>query len=214
MSIPNTQRATYSVTVKGESSSGGLGAKKVWNVFTYRRLSTAPVITKIGLYNIFNATVITALIAAMNVRYSVQAVGIRNMDDPDDFEMDFANAGVGAIASDSLPVRATVNMVLITGMRNQNFRGRKFFSPASEADTTQDILTGVGLVRWQAVQAAVLAQLIDANVNTWTPCVVSRAKSVLTHRPQAVVTSSDVERVKLALRIGNLSRRKSPTSFV
>lgn len=202
------------ITVKGESATGGLGPKKSWNVFTYRRTTTVNPLTKIALYNIFNTTVITPLVAAMNIRYTCPFIGIRNMDDPDDFETDYANAGVGAIATDSLPVRSTVNMVLVSTVRNQKFRGRKFFSPASEVDTTQDILTGAGLARWQTVQAAVLSNLVDANGNTWVPCVVSRSSSALTHRPQASIVAADVQFVKLATRIGNLSRRKSATTFV
>lgn len=198
------------VVILGTAATGGSSVTPSINVFNYRRTSTVPVLGKGSLNTIFQTTVLVPLLAAANVRYTPGNVAIRWTDDALDAPASFAAAGVGAIATDSLPSDDAVCMILQTGLRGRSFRGAKHFGPASEVDTTNDILVGAGLGRWNAVKAAVLSALVDANGNTWIPQVLSRKLSQLRVNPTTVV-ANDITLVQLDLNVGTMRRRRSRT---
>lgn len=85
--------------------------------------------------------------------------------------------------------------------------GSKHFPAASEVDTTGDVLTGAGLARWQTVQTAVGATLVDALGNSWVPCVFSRKKSQIAVNPTTIY-QNDVTQVLLDKTLGQMRRRK------
>ena len=211
MSIPAAQIQNVQITILGTAATGGSSVTPSQNVFTYRRTTTVNPFTKIGVNNIFQTNIITPLLAAANVRYTPGTLSIRVLDDFNDAETVFTVAGAGAIATDSLPSDSAVYMLYRTALRGRSYRGSKHFGPASEVDTTQDILTGAGLARWQTLQAALLAVMVDANGNTWTPTVLSRKLSNLKALPLATVVATEVTDVLLDLNIGTMRKRRSKT---
>lgn len=211
MAIPDADKKNYMIHVYGTAADGGAGVKPAQNIFTYRRLSTGPAINKSSLNTIFQTDVMAALLLAMNVRYTPSNLTIRNLDDFNDNETTFTVAGVGAIATDSLATDSCVSLLLRTAKRGRNYRGAKHFSPASEADTTDDILTGTGLANWQAVRDIIASDLTDSDGNVWRPTVVSRNLSVFTLLPLASVAAEDVTEVLLNLNIGTMRRRRGRT---
>jgi hypothetical protein len=198
-------------TILGSSSSGGAGVKNVYNVFTFLRQSSVPAFTKASFNTAFQLNVLVPLAAAMNVRWSANLVAVRVLNDYLDAEQTFAAAHVGAIATDSLPLNSAVYLLLRTALRGRNYRGAKHFSPASEVDTTQDVLTGAGLARWQAVRDAVGASWVDGNGNTWVPTVYSRNLSSPNLLPVATIVSNAVTQSLLDLNIGDMKKRRSRT---
>jgi len=211
MSIPATSIQNMIVTIKGTLATGGSSVVAAENLFTYRRLTTVNPVTKTALNTVFQADVLAKILLAANVRYTPGTVQIRCLDDFNDAETVFTAAGVGAIATDSYASVGAVYMLYRTALRGRSFRGSKHFAGLNEADTTDDILTGAGLTRWQAVRDACLANLVDANGNTWTPTVVSRTLSQLNALPLALVVANDVTDVLLDLNVGTMRRRRSKT---
>ena len=195
------------VIMKGTIAAAGSSAKNVASVFHFRLgLITAPP-TKTALETRFDAVVGAAFIAAANIRYLQQTTSVRWIDDATDPAVDFARAGAGAIATDSLPIETCVSMLMRTGLRGRSYRGAKRFAGANEADTTGDVLTGAGLARWQTVQTAVFATLVDALVNSWVPCVLSRSLSQLEFNPTTVI-HNDATQVLLNKNLGTMRKRR------
>lgn len=211
MSIPAASIQNVIVTIKGTLATGGSSVVPAENVFTYRRLTTVNPFTKNAVNTIFQANVLAPILLAANVRYTPGTVQVRILDDFNDAETVFTAAGVGAIVTDSYASNAAVYLLYRTALRGRSFRGSKHFAGLSEVDTTDDILTGAGLVRWQTVQAACLANLVDANGNTWTPTVLSRKLSQLNALPLATVVANDVTDVLLDLNVGTMRKRRSKT---
>lgn len=198
------------VIAKGTLASAGSNTKNVANVFHFRlAFLTAPA-TKTALQTAFNTAIMVPFLAAANARYTQSETTVRWIDDATDAPESFANAGVGAIATDSLPTDVCVSMLLRTAKRGRYYRGAKRFAGASEADTTGDILTGAGLARWQTLQTAVGANIVDALVNTWVPSVLSVSNSVLATNPTTVV-ANDVTACLLNKNVGTMRGRRVAT---
>lgn len=208
--VPDNLKTVAEVVTLATQAAGGSSITPSINVFHFKRQTTINVLSKVALKNIFVANIITPLLAAINIRYTLSNITIRWIDDATDAPAYFANAAVGAIGADSLPSDDAVFFYYKTGLRGRNFRGGKHFSPASEADTTQDILTGAGLGRWQTLQTALAASLTDANGNIWNPCVFSRDLSEIDINPTRV-EANIVTQVLLDLNIGTMRRRRSVT---
>lgn len=210
MPIPANQMLTYQIVINGTQAAGGSSVTPAINVFYYKRSTVAVAPVKASLYTQFNATVIAPLLLAANVRYTVNHVDIRCVDDPTDLKERTVNAGVGAIATDSLPSDDAVYFRLYTALRGKSYRGGKHFSPASEVDTTNDLLTGAGLVRWQALKAAMAAVLTDTDGNVWNPVVLSAKLSQLKKNPTTVI-ANQITNVVLDANVGTMRRRRSRT---
>jgi hypothetical protein len=212
MPIPATSIINVQVHVEGTAATGGAGVTPAQNIFSFRRTSTAPAFNKASVNTAFQTAIMTPILAAMNVRYTPGNLTVRVLDDAQDSPTNFAVAGVGAIATDSLPSDAAVYILLRTALRGRNYRGSKHFSPASEADTTNDILTGAGLANWQAVRDALVQDFIDADGNTWKNTVVSRNLSNFNLLPVANIVANDVVESLLDLNIGTMRKRRSRTA--
>lgn len=210
MPIPDAQKINFEVAILGSAATGGSSVTPSINIFQFRRTSVVPAITKLALYNAFNTNIIAPLLLAMNVRYTVNNVTVRCLNDALDAPQSFANAGVGAIATDSLPSNQAVYMLIRTALRGKWYRGSKHFGPANEVDTTNDLLTGAGLARWQVVQAALLAGFADANANNWVLQVFSRSLSIWQSNPTNI-TANDATEVLLDKNIGSMRKRRSQT---
>lgn len=210
MPIPAAQIQHAEIAVFGRAATGGSSTPPAINIFHYRRIATAVAPSKAALNTIFQATVMAPLLLAMNVRYTPSNLGIRWLNDAEDGYQTFAVAGVGAIGTDSLPSDTAVYFLYRTALRGKFYRGSKHFGPASEVDTTNDLLTGAGLVRWQTVQTALAAGLTDASPNTWVPCVYSRTKSQSVLNPTTII-ANDITQVLLDLNLGTMRKRRSKT---
>lgn len=211
MAIPAGSIRNLQLIVNGTAATGGSSVTPSINVFNFQRTTTVNPFTKIAFNTVFQASVMNVILAAMNVRYTPSNCSVRVLDDYNDSPTIFAIAGVGAIATDSIPSDDAVYMLLRTALRGRNYRGSKHFGPLSEIDTTNDILTGAGLARWQDVRDAVLSNLVDANGNTWVPTVLSRNLSNLNLLPVALVVATQVTDCLLDLNVGTMRRRRSKT---
>lgn len=198
------------VVMAGVMAAGGSNAKNVQSVFHYRLsvLGAAP--TKAALETVFQATICVPFVAAANVRYTQSGNSVRGLNDATDAYQTVSRALTGAIATDSMPSVDSVYMLLRTAKRGASYRGSKHFPGVNEADTTDDILTGAGLARWQTLQAAVPTPLVDALGNTWVLSLVSRTLSQLAVNPTTVV-ANDVTTVLLNKNVGTMRRRRTQT---
>lgn len=211
MGIPANQLITAEIIVSGRMLTGGGGSlPPSINVFHFRRTAVINNVSKAALNTIFQTTIIVPLLAAMNARYTPGSLTIRMIEDATDFPTPFSVAGAGAIATDGAPSDTAVYYLLRTLTRGKSYRGSKHFGPLSEVDTTNDILTGAGLARWQTLQTALAASMTDATPNTWVPVVLSRKLSQLKTNP-TTVTTTDVSSVLLDLNVGTMRRRRSKT---
>lgn len=198
------------VVILGKSTTGGSSETPSINVFNFKRTTNVGALSKAALNTIFQANILAPLLAAANVRYTPQTVAIRWIDDALDGPQLFAAAGNGAIATDSLPSDAAIYYLYRTALRGRSYRGSKHFSPGSEVDTTNDLLTGAGLARWATLKTALATPLTDANANIWQAAVVSRLLSQLVTNPTTVV-SNFVTEVLLDLNVGTMRKRRSKT---
>lgn len=198
------------IVVKATLASAGSSSIPVYTTFYYERPAGAGVVSKTALKNIFASSVFAPMLAAFNDGYGSASCDIRWIDDALDAFINFSLAGAGAIATDRAASYNAVYMLLKTGIRGKQYRSSKHFAAVNEVDTTGDVLTGAGLVRWQAIQTALLAPLTDANSILWTPCVVTRKGAQYKVNPTAVIYN-DVVSVVLDLTMGTMRRRKVKT---
>lgn len=198
------------VVMAGVMAAGGSNAKNVQSVFHYRLSVLGGAPTKAALETIFQATIPVVFVAAANVRYTQSGNSVRGLNDATDAYQTVTRALPGAIATDSMPTIDSVYMLLRTAKRGANYRGSKHFPGVNEADTTDDLLTGAGLVRWQALQTALMTPLVDALGNTWVLSLLSRSLSQLTNNPTTVV-ANDVTSVLLNKNVGTMRRRRTQT---
>jgi len=210
MSIPDNQLLFAQIIVRGTQAAAGSSVTPAINVFNYRRLAVVNPANKANLNAAFQTAVLVPLLAATNARYTPNTVSIRFLSDATDPFADFTAAGAGAIATDSEPSDDAVFVYFRSAVRMTGGKGGKHFAGTSEVDTTGDILTGAGLVRWQAVRDACALTLTDASPNSWKPCIVSRKNSQLKVNPTNVV-GNDVVAALLDLNIGTMRRRRSTT---
>lgn len=210
MPIPLNQVRVAEVGVLGTSATGGSSVTPSINIFHFQRSTVSVNPSKAALNTAFQAAIMAPMLAAMNVRYTPGTLYIRWINDGDDAGQVFTVAGNGAIATDSLPSDMAIYYLLRTALRGRNYRGSKHFTPGSEIDTTNDLLTGAGLVRWQTLQTALATPIVDATPNTWNLCVVSRSLSQLRINPTTVI-ANNVTNVLLDLNIGTMRKRRSKT---
>ena len=215
MPIPINQVTVAEVIIHGTMAAAGSSITPAINRFFYRRVAVAVTPTKAALNTIFQSTVVAPLLLAANVRYTPGYLTIRWVNDALDSPTAFNVAGVGNVATDGQPSDDACYMLLRTALRGKPYRGSKHFAGVNEIDTTGDVLTGAGLVRWQAVQTAVAAALTDATPNTWNPTILSMGNeaaplSQLKANP-TTVTVNDVTAVLLDLNVGTMRRRRSKT---
>ena len=207
---PITASPVAEVIILGTQTAGGSAATPCGNVFYYRLSAIVGGLNKAQLNTIFQTTVIVPLLAAANVCYAPNTVRIRMIDNATDPAVDFAAAGLGAIATDSEPSLDAVVCVMKSAFRGRVFRGFKHFGGSSEVDTLRDILVGAGLARWQTVRNTLFAPLVDAGGNTWTPFIFSRYQAQIKVNP-TVVRGSDCTAATLNLTISHMKKRKART---
>lgn len=194
----------------GTYASAGSGARTVVQNCMYQLAVVAALPTKAALEAAFDAGPMAAYLAAANSRFTQSMNQVRFLDDATDAFESTTRAGVGAIGTDSSPILDCVTLYFKTALRGRSYRGFKHFVGLNEADTTGDVLTGAGLARWQGVQAAYGAVIVDALGNSWTPCVVSQKLSQLLVNPTTVV-ANPVSQVLLNKTVGSMRKRRVAT---
>lgn len=215
MSIPNNLMTVAEVKVDAHAATGGGRVVPVTSAFFYRRTTTVNPWSYADFESVFQAGPVAALIAAANVRWTQTDNLVRCVNDAEDPYHVFPEANVGAIATDSYEIYMAVYVLLGLAIRGRGAHGSKHFGPFSEADTTNDLLTGAGLVRWQAVATAILATLgPDLSGNTWVPCIVRRPpRSQLLINP-TTVTTLDLVTATVNKRPGTMHRRRIGSVYI
>lgn len=214
MSIPPADMKVMEAKVDSVAATGGAESKPCSSVFGYRRTTTVNPWSYTAFDTVFQAGPVAALIAAANVRWTQRTNILRCVNDAEDPGVVIAHANVGAIATDSYEIRMAVYILLGLGIRGRGAHGSKHFAPFSEADTVNDLLSGAGLTRWQAVATAIKATLgPDTSGNTWVPCVVRRSRSQLEFNPTTVVTL-DLQTAVVNQRPGSMFKRQIKSKYV
>lgn len=195
------------VIIDGTLAAAGSGAAPAGNVFYYRLSTQVVAPTKAALSTIFQSTVVAALLAASNSRYTPRQLLIRFLEDASDPHTIIAAAGAGAIITDSFSSSTAVNVRLLSAFRGKTMRGFKFFAGVNEIDSTGDVLTGAGLARWQTVRNTLDDVLVDSLGNSWTPFIRSRSSEQIKVNP-TTVRGVNVTSVVLNLRVGTMRSRQ------
>lgn len=206
---PLTSILHASLILKGTLDSNGPTNLRPSATFYYKRTNTTNPPSKAQLHAAFLAGPYAAMLAAFSSDWSAGSTNIRWLEDAEDPTVTTTLAGTGAIATDRAPSFTAVYMNLQSNSRARWARGSKHFTALNEIDTTKDILTGAGLARWQAVQAAILANLTDAGGNIWQPCIVAGAPASQLRTNPTTVVSSLVTAIVLNLSIGRMKKRQS-----
>lgn len=209
MPIADNLKLTAEIVVQGTIAAAGAGVQNTFNIFHYRRNAVVNPIDKGALATEFEGGPLAALVAVLNLTWSVKGITIRMMEDPSDAAEFFADAAPGAIAGDRLSPVITSFLLTRTGLRGKRYQGNKKFGPMSESDTTsgsEDNWNAACLARLATLATAIGANLIDGTPNIWTPCVVSRLYSDFTAVP-CVISSADITSVAVRKSPGRLKGR-------
>lgn len=211
--IPANQITVAEVVMNGIAAAAGSTAVNIANVYHFRRTTTVNVPSKSVLETRFQAIIGAPVIALLNARYAQTNTTIRWVNDPLDQALPFTEAGVGAIAGDSMSSLDAVYVLMRTGIKGRSYRGSKHYGPLSEADTTatSDILNAAAIARFATLIAALAAPFTDANGNTWVLQVYSRTLDAFAVKP--IVASFDVSSVLLNKRVGRMKRREAKSVY-
>src|SRR6185369_10229806 len=183
-------------------------SKNVANVYHFRRASGVGTPSKSEINTAFQAGIAAPLLLTLNEDYAQTYNVVRFFDDALDLPILFTQTGVGAIVGQRLPDYATATVRLKGNVRSRSGRGRKSYSPITEADTTGDDLTSAAKTRFDTVAAAILAGFTDASGNVWVPVVKSnKPPAQYTVNPVYVVTY-DIIQTAANINLGILKRRK------
>lgn len=210
MPIPDNEKAVVELTVKGTIAAGGSDATPVANVFHFRRTALSGAISKTNIKTAFDTAIVALLEAATNADVTFDTIEARYVNDALDPPTAFTIARVGDIVGDRAPSHAAVYMLLRTANKGRSYRGSKHFSPLSESDFGDDVLSGAGVTNWGALKDAILAGFTDSDGNVWIPVVLSRLLSTLGTNPTTVI-ATDVTAVLLNKTIGGMDRRRAAT---
>lgn len=207
MTIPVGQIMNAEIVVKGTMATGGSNTVNVASVYHYRRIANVVNADKAALETAFQAAVGAKLLLAMNARFTQSFTSVRWINDPMDQALDFAEAGVGAVAGEPQSSLDAAYLLLRTGFKGKSFRGSKHYAPLSEADSTLgDTLNAAAIVRMTAIATALITPIVDATPNTWILQVYSRVLSQFVVLP--AVVAYDVTQILVNKRIGRMKRRE------
>lgn len=196
------------VAMLGTIAADPTYSKNVANVYHFQRIAGAGTPVKSQINTAFQAGIGAAVIAALNVDYSQTFNTVRFFDAATDAPEEFAQAGVGAIPGERLPDYVTATVRLKGYIRSRSARGRKSYSPITEADSTGDNLTAGAKTRFDTVAAAILAGFTDASGNVWIPTIKSgKPPAQYTVDPVFVVAWA-VASCTANINLGVLKRRK------
>lgn len=215
MPVADTDKRTCEIVLAGVAAGKGSDPVNTFNVFQFRRTSSAPALSKTAIITAFTTAVGNVIAAAMNESWAMAYITARFMEDITDAPTQVIITTAGAITGDRLSCQNTVVVTLKTALRGRRYRGRKTFSPISESDTTAataDLINAAAITRFSAVGAAIVAGFTDAQGNVWVPCVCTKFGRDLTVTP-AVIPSNDVVDYLLNKRIGRFRNRQVASQY-
>lgn len=193
------------IVVKALCAHNSLTVSPVINVYHYRGddANTSPV--KSSINSAFQSAVQSIVVAAIaSAVYTDVTVNIRFLDDPTDAYEEFS--GTPAVGTDdTLPLRDAVLIDLATGLRGRKYRGRKYYSPVVEDNTTKDELTTTA--DYETLTEALAEPITDGDDNIWYPIVLNVTDSDLTASP-AIMSFAYIKEAFLRLNIRSLKRRR------
>lgn len=188
--------------------------KLFYNVYHFRRTSTANVASKAHIETSFQSSIMTPVLAALNVDYTQTANTIRFFENPLDEPTSFTEAGVGGVAADRLPDMNAAVIQLHSGFRGKAFRGSKHYGPIAESSTTGDDLNAGAITLFNAVAAAIIAGFTDADGNVWVPGLKGGMRDGSVAQYETVPTTTvwtDITSAVLNKSLGTMRRRKTRT---
>lgn len=147
----------------------GGAQKNFFNVYHFRRTTTINVLTKAAIQTAFQTSIMTPVLAAMNVDYTQTQNSLRFFEDPSDPQTFTPQTGVGGVAGDRLPDFNAAVVQLHSGVRGKTGRGSKHYGPIAESATTGDDITAGQLTLMTAIGTAIIAGFTDSNGNIWVP---------------------------------------------
>jgi len=210
MPIPANQIRVAQIVVYGDIAAGGSSTKNTVTVLNYRRLAVAIAPSKANLDTAFQAGPATAMIAALNARWTQRRNTVRWVNDAEDAPVEFTHVNVGGVAGDAMTSNETAYLRYRTALKGRSNRGSNYFGPLSEADTTagaSDVLNAAAVARFGTLVTALGTDLVAADGNIWRLCVYSRLLSQEKVNPTNIVFN-DVTAIGLNTRIGDMKRRK------
>ena len=210
MSITNADMHVCEVTLRGNVAAGGSDAKNIANVFHYRRTSTSAPWSNTNIATAWLTAFIAKITNCLNEDYTTQSAGSRCVNDAEDNEITVADTTPGNVTGERLPNINAATLILKTAKRGPFYRGSKHFSPLSEGDSVDDVLTSGSITLFGTLKTALLAGFTDSDGNIWKPCVLSRTKSLLETNP-TVVSSEDITQILLNKNVGSMRRRRVKT---
>jgi hypothetical protein len=216
MPIPVANQRTVEIVMNGAASAQGSNAKNIANVYHFYRTTNVNPVAKDHIETAFQAAIGALVIALLNVRYSQTLTSVRIVDDALDQPVQFVEAGVGAIAGDSMAIEDMAFVLLRTGIKGKSFKGNKKFGPLSESDTTvatADVLNAACIARFVTLNSAILAGFNDADGNHWQSVVLSRLLGQYEVNPTNVIAYPIVQ-VALNRRVSSMRRRKVKSVYV
>ncbi len=212
MAIPDNQKLTAEVQIEGQIASEGASARPWLSIFHLRRANPTLPISKANLASAFITHYAVPLQALLNNTWTATTVRVRIMEDVTDPFIDTSILGgwVGGVAGDRLPPDNIAFFNVKTALRGGTFRGRKFWSPMSESDTTAgttDLWNAAALLRLGAVATSYATTITDADGNVWAPQVVSRTLS--SNKPvPALIIATPIVSVAVRKSIGRFKKRE------
>lgn len=192
----------------------GGGVKNIFNVYHFRRTTTANPVVKANIQTAFQTSIMTPVLAAVNVDYTQSANTLRFFEDPTDAPVSTPQSGVGAISGDRLPDFSAVVIQLKTGARGKVGRGSKHYGPIAESDTTGDDLVAGSVTRFQTLGAAIVAGFTDSNGNVWVPGLKGAPRLLSPAQYLVAPTTTvwtDIVSYLLNKSLGTMKRRKIKT---
>jgi hypothetical protein len=210
MPLALNQLLTSEVIIHGSVASAGSNAR-VFDVVTHWKRTAVtfdPVETQVNAAVITN--IVAPLMAALNVRATMQYVSTRFMEDPTRRAVRTSDTTAGAQTGDSMVMDDCAYLLINTPLRGRSYRGSKHLYPISESDTTTtgDVLNSGALTRFGTLAAALLAGFTDANGNIWNPVLYSRKLSNPTRLPLALITTTGISSISVRKSVGDMKSRR------
>jgi hypothetical protein len=197
--------------MQGIGAAGGSTSRNFNFRFNYKRTTNANPLSETVLETAFNGAPTTAILAALNIRFTQTLNVVRFVEDAQRPAVSVSRVGTGAVTGDGMPMHNAAFILKRMGIRGRGAHGSNHFGPLSESDTTTpdaDILNAAAITRFSAIITAINATLTDGNGNIWVPVVLSRVKPAQYKSNPTNVVTFPISQMLLNKRIGRMKRRE------
>lgn len=210
MPIDPTLMTVAEVVHLGTVAADGASVKNFANVYHFKRTTTVNPWSNTSIATEFIASMLPDIVACLNVDYVTTGVTSRCVNDATDAPVTVADTTPGGVSGERLPDYNAVMLLMRTALRGKSYRGRKFYGPITEADTTGDVLAAGSITLFNTLKATLLAGMTDGDGNVWNLCVFSPTLSQYSINPTTIVTAN-VTQILLNKTLGTMRRRKVKT---